>query len=254
MTKTPYEILGILPSATQETIKAAYRSQAKLYHPDKVAHLADEFKTIAEHRLKEINAAYAALKKGDVKKIKTYERPKSEPFTEPPKATTKKEPSSKEELSFVSCIGFNYGDTVDKVDKLLGRPYTIGRDYYGYYYGHYSPSDKYGLVVGFKKDKKISYFKIRIEAVPYLKERGIADPLLDNLGLKVEAIKAKYGSSKACVPETTNGVDNISNYERTLEAHYERTAAGLTTSILFQPVWVGRNHSEDCRVVEVRWR
>jgi preprotein translocase subunit Sec63 len=35
---------------------------AQMYHPDKVASLAPEYREIAERRMKEINAAYIALK------------------------------------------------------------------------------------------------------------------------------------------------------------------------------------------------
>ena len=59
--KTPYEVLGISPGATQDEIKAAYRRRIKEYHPDKVAHLGQEFRDIAERMSKEINAAYAQL-------------------------------------------------------------------------------------------------------------------------------------------------------------------------------------------------
>ena len=34
---------------------------AQLYHPDKVANLAPEFRDLAEQRMKEINAAYREL-------------------------------------------------------------------------------------------------------------------------------------------------------------------------------------------------
>jgi curved DNA-binding protein CbpA len=34
---------------------------AKLYHPDKVAFLAPEFRELAERKMKEINAAYQQL-------------------------------------------------------------------------------------------------------------------------------------------------------------------------------------------------
>ncbi len=62
--KSAYEILGISIEATSDEINAAYRHMAQMYHPDKVAHLAPEFREIAEDRMKEINAAYGELKKG----------------------------------------------------------------------------------------------------------------------------------------------------------------------------------------------
>jgi len=58
----PYRILGIEPGASQENIKKAYRQLAGKYHPDKVAHLGDEFKVLAEMRFKDIQRAYDELK------------------------------------------------------------------------------------------------------------------------------------------------------------------------------------------------
>ena len=48
--------------ATQEEIKAAYREMISKYHPDKVAHLGEEFQEIAKARAKAINQAYETLK------------------------------------------------------------------------------------------------------------------------------------------------------------------------------------------------
>ena len=59
--KSPHEILGLSPSATQEEIRAAYIDLAKQYHPDKVAHLGKELQVLAEKRFKEIQQAYAKL-------------------------------------------------------------------------------------------------------------------------------------------------------------------------------------------------
>lgn len=59
---SPYEILGIPFGASQEQITSAYRQMAKQYHPDRVTHLGPEFQTLAEEKMKEINAAYQALK------------------------------------------------------------------------------------------------------------------------------------------------------------------------------------------------
>lgn len=59
--KTPYEILNISPSASKEEITKAYRKMAKMYHPDRVAELAPEFRALAEERMKVINGAYEKL-------------------------------------------------------------------------------------------------------------------------------------------------------------------------------------------------
>jgi len=58
-----YEVLGLQPDASFEEIKKAYRKLSMKYHPDKVGHLGDEFKGVAEEKMKEINAAYQYLKK-----------------------------------------------------------------------------------------------------------------------------------------------------------------------------------------------
>ena len=58
-----YEILGLAPGASAEEIKSAYRKLSMQYHPDKVAHLGEEFRRVAEERMKELNEAYQHLKK-----------------------------------------------------------------------------------------------------------------------------------------------------------------------------------------------
>jgi len=62
MQRDPYKILGIEGGASQEDIKKAYRQLAGKYHPDKLEHLGDEFKELAEKRFKEIQQAYEELK------------------------------------------------------------------------------------------------------------------------------------------------------------------------------------------------
>jgi DnaJ like chaperone protein len=58
-----YATLGLAKGASPEEIKKAYRKLSMQYHPDKVRHLGDEFRTIAEEKMKEINAAYDYFKK-----------------------------------------------------------------------------------------------------------------------------------------------------------------------------------------------
>ncbi len=58
-----YAVLGLEPGADMATIKAAYRKLSMQYHPDKVSHLGEEFRGVAEEKMKEINAAYDYFKK-----------------------------------------------------------------------------------------------------------------------------------------------------------------------------------------------
>ena len=57
----PHRILGVSRNASAEEIKQAYRGLASKYHPDKLEHLGDEFKALAEKRFKEIQRAYQEL-------------------------------------------------------------------------------------------------------------------------------------------------------------------------------------------------
>jgi len=59
----PYRILELPPGASQSEIRAAYRRLAARYHPDKVAHLGEEFQKLAEIKFKAIQAAYDALRR-----------------------------------------------------------------------------------------------------------------------------------------------------------------------------------------------
>ena len=58
----PYTILGIGRDASPDEIKKAYRRLAKQYHPDRVLHLGEEFRVLAENRFKEIQWAYQKIK------------------------------------------------------------------------------------------------------------------------------------------------------------------------------------------------
>jgi DnaJ like chaperone protein len=56
-----YAVLGISRAASRDEIRAAYRLRMQEYHPDKVAHLGADLRTLAERKAKEINEAYQAL-------------------------------------------------------------------------------------------------------------------------------------------------------------------------------------------------
>jgi len=56
-------VLGVTEGASMAEITTAYRKLALIYHPDKVAQLAPEARESADHKMREINAAYAQLKR-----------------------------------------------------------------------------------------------------------------------------------------------------------------------------------------------
>lgn len=61
MAKSPYEVLGVSPGASKEEVTKAYRKLAKKYHPD-----LNPGDKSAEKKMSEINAAYEAIKSGNV--------------------------------------------------------------------------------------------------------------------------------------------------------------------------------------------
>lgn len=58
-----YAVLGVTSAATMEQVRRAFRERALQYHPDKVAHMAPEFRSVAETKMKEINDAYERIKR-----------------------------------------------------------------------------------------------------------------------------------------------------------------------------------------------
>ena len=58
-----YGVLGVNPSADNETIKKAYRKMAMENHPDKVSYLGEDVRKAAEKKFMAINQAYEKIKK-----------------------------------------------------------------------------------------------------------------------------------------------------------------------------------------------
>jgi hypothetical protein len=58
-----YRLFGVSRKDDAETIKRAYRDLVAKYHPDRVQHLGEEFKAMADSKTTAINSAYEKIKK-----------------------------------------------------------------------------------------------------------------------------------------------------------------------------------------------
>lgn len=58
-----YDVLEIVPSATDEEVKKSYRKMALKYHPDKVSYLGEEIQQAANEKFKKVNEAYQLISK-----------------------------------------------------------------------------------------------------------------------------------------------------------------------------------------------
>lgn len=61
--KDPWGILGIAPGTPKDEAKKAFRALITQYHPDKVSHLAPEFRELADRRTREILEAWEIIEK-----------------------------------------------------------------------------------------------------------------------------------------------------------------------------------------------
>jgi predicted Zn-dependent protease with MMP-like domain len=66
-----YAVLGVSPFATREQIRAAYRRQVKLWHPDRYTAMPRSLRMRAEQRVRRLTAAWAIL--GDPARRQSYD-------------------------------------------------------------------------------------------------------------------------------------------------------------------------------------
>jgi DnaJ-domain-containing protein 1 len=56
-----YRTLGLSLTATRDEIAAAFRKLSVRCHPDKVAHLDEDFQRLAERKFRELRTAYESI-------------------------------------------------------------------------------------------------------------------------------------------------------------------------------------------------
>lgn len=61
---TPFEVLGVMPSASQEEVVTAYKILAQIFHPDRFRESSEAVRHEAEYRMRALNEAYASAKRG----------------------------------------------------------------------------------------------------------------------------------------------------------------------------------------------
>jgi len=63
---TPFEILGVLPTASQEEVVTAYKILAHIFHPDRFRDSPEAVRDEAEYRMRALNQAYSSAKRGRI--------------------------------------------------------------------------------------------------------------------------------------------------------------------------------------------
>ncbi|MFO7669666.1 MAG: TerB family tellurite resistance protein [Bacteroidales bacterium] len=62
-TDSAYKILETDSKASDEEVKKAFRNMAMKYHPDKVGHLGEDFKKVANEKFRKVQEAYDKIRK-----------------------------------------------------------------------------------------------------------------------------------------------------------------------------------------------
>ena len=59
--RTHYQVLGVAPTASPDEVRRAHRQLARVLHPDRLAGSSAAERTLAERRMREVNAAWTTL-------------------------------------------------------------------------------------------------------------------------------------------------------------------------------------------------
>lgn len=114
MAESLYDVLGLLPTATLEELRSAYRQLARRYHPD----VSQAPKEVAEKQFIAVQEAYEVLQ--DPLKRALYDgamaaRPRTAPWP-----TTDRQPVTSSNLK---SIGYDRRDMVLEIEFLNGSVY-----------------------------------------------------------------------------------------------------------------------------------
>jgi DnaJ-class molecular chaperone len=141
-TQTPYEVLGVKPTATADEIRKAYRKLAKEFHPD-----LNPGKPAAEARFKAVAAAYDLL--SDPEKRARYDRGEiDESGAERPRYSYRPHAEGAQGWKYQPEGEVDIGD-LDDLFSMFGRGGTRGGGRAGEGFSMPGPDRHYSLTIDF---------------------------------------------------------------------------------------------------------